>query len=104
MCLLGDGGLQFTLAELGTAVEVGARLIVILLNNRGYGEIRSAMLARGIEPVGVDLHTPDFQAIAGAYGWESEWLERPEALPDVLRSATARTLPTLIEIQAQRPS
>jgi acetolactate synthase-1/2/3 large subunit len=100
VCLAGDGGLQFTLAELGTAVETGARLIVILLNNRGYGEIRSAMLARGIEPVGVDLHTPDFQAIAGAYGWESEWLERPEALPDLLRSAAARTLPTLIEIQA----
>jgi acetolactate synthase-1/2/3 large subunit len=99
VCLVGDGGLQFTLAELGTAVEAGARLIVILLNNRGYGEIRSAMLARGIEPVGVDLHTPDFQAIARAYGWASERLGTPEALPDVLQRAAARTQPILIEIQ-----
>jgi acetolactate synthase-1/2/3 large subunit len=99
VCLVGDGGLQFTLAELGTAVEAGARLIVILLNNRGYGEIRSAMLARGIEPAGVDLHTPDFQAIARAYGWASERLGTPEALPDVLQRAAARTQPILIEIQ-----
>jgi acetolactate synthase-1/2/3 large subunit len=99
VCLLGDGGLQFTLAELGTAVETGARLIVILLNNRGYGEIRGAMLARGIEPVGVDLHTPDFQAIARAYGWASESLDRPESLPNVVQRAAARTAPTLIEIQ-----
>lgn len=102
VCLVGDGGLQFTLAELGTAVETGARLIVILLNNRGYGEIRGAMLARGIKPVGVDLHTPDFQAIARAYGCASERLDRPESLPSVLQRAAARTLPTLIEIQARR--
>jgi acetolactate synthase I/II/III large subunit len=99
VCLVGDGGLQFTLAELGTAVESGARLIVILLNNRGYGEIRGAMLARGIEPAGVDLHTPDFQAVARAYGWESERLDRSELLPNVLQRAAARTLPTLIELQ-----
>jgi acetolactate synthase I/II/III large subunit len=102
VCLVGDGGLQFTLAELGTAVETGARLIVILLNNRGYGEIRGAMLARGIAPVGVDLHTPDFQAIARAYGWASERLDSAEALPDLLRRAVARTLPTLIEITSHR--
>ncbi len=99
VCLVGDGGLQFTLAELGTAVEIGARLIVILLNNRGYGEIRGAMLARGITPVGVDLHTPDFQGIARAYGWASERLDRPASLPVVLKRAAARTAPTLIEIQ-----
>jgi acetolactate synthase-1/2/3 large subunit len=99
VCLVGDGGLQFTLAELGTAVETGARLIVILLNNRGYGEIRGAMLARGIAPVGVDLHTPDFQGIAAAYGWASERLDSPASLPTVLKGAVARTLPTLIEIQ-----
>ena len=102
VCLVGDGGLQFTLAELGTAVEAGARLILILLNNGGFGEIRTAMLARGIAPVGVDLHTPDFQGIARAYGWASERLDGPGSLPNLLQRAAARTLPTLIEIQAPR--
>jgi acetolactate synthase I/II/III large subunit len=103
VCLVGDGGLQFTLAELGTAIESGARLIVLLLNNRGYGEIRSAMLARAIEPVGVDLHTPDFQAIARAYGWETARLVTAATLPEVLSGAEARGGATLIEIQAPRP-
>ena len=35
VCLAGDGGFQFTMAEMGTAIEVGAKLVVVLLNNFG---------------------------------------------------------------------
>jgi acetolactate synthase-1/2/3 large subunit len=99
LCLCGDGGLQFTLAELGTAVEAGVKLILLLLNNFGYGEIKSAMLAAGATPVGVDLHTPDFQALARAYGWSAEVLDRGEDLPDRLRAAAAAGHPILIEMR-----
>jgi acetolactate synthase-1/2/3 large subunit len=104
VCLVGDGGLQFTLAELGTAVESGARLITIVLNNRGYGEIRTALLARGIKPVGVDLYTPDFLSLAQAYGWTAERLKAPARLAAALQSAATRDQPTLIEIEAPRPN
>lgn len=98
VCLAGDGGLQFTLGELGSAMDAGAPIIVLLWNNRGYGEIKSYMQDRGIEPEGVDLHTPDFHAVARAYGWTAERLASREALPELLRSAAARSGPTLIEI------
>ncbi|MDQ3561117.1 MAG: 5-guanidino-2-oxopentanoate decarboxylase [Pseudomonadota bacterium] len=98
VCLAGDGGLQFTLAELGSAMDAGAPIIVLLWNNRGYGEIKSYMLERGIEPEGVDLHTPDFCAIARAYGWRAEHLASYDQLAGLLRSAAARSDPTLIEI------
>ena len=97
ICLAGDGGLQFTLAELGTAVEAGARIVLLLLNNGGYGEIKSYMLGRGIAPVGVDLFTPDFQALARAYSWHAERLHDPASLGVVLRAALARPGPSLIE-------
>jgi acetolactate synthase-1/2/3 large subunit len=71
VCLVGDGGFQFTMAEMGTAIEVGARLVVILLNNYGYGEIKAAMQSAGVNPTGVDLHTPDFVRCAQAYGWQA---------------------------------
>ncbi|MDN0084189.1 5-guanidino-2-oxopentanoate decarboxylase [Crenobacter sp. SG2305] len=98
VCLVGDGGIQFTLAELGTAVETGARLIVLLLNNGGYGEIKAAMLDAGVPPVGVDLHTPDFVTLARAYGWHAERFERGNSIAELVRVAATRSQPTLIEI------
>ncbi len=97
VCIAGDGGLQFTLAELGTAVEEGLRVIVLVWNNQGYGEIKSYMVERQITPVGVDLHTPDFVAIARAYGVAGTRMEALEALPALLGEAAARPGPTLIE-------
>lgn len=108
VCLAGDGGLQFSLAELGTAVQHGARVIVLLLNNGGYGEIKNAMRQRQVEPLGVDLHTPDFVMIAQAYGWVAERIEEcvgengdsSKALAAALARAVQQTRPTLIEIMS----
>jgi acetolactate synthase-1/2/3 large subunit len=98
ICIAGDGGLQFTLGELGAAMEVGGPLIVICWNNSGFGEIKSSMLRRDVTPIGVDLHTPDFVNIAKAYGLNAEKLESPESLPKLLRKAAGSKKPTLIEI------
>ena len=100
VCLCGDGGLQFSLAELGTAIEAEVPVILLLLNNRGYGEIKSYMLARQIPPLGVDLHTPDFALIARAYGWDAARIVDRDGLPDALRGAAASGRATLIEITA----
>jgi acetolactate synthase-1/2/3 large subunit len=97
ICIAGDGGLQFTLAELGTAVEAGAKVIILLLNNDGYAEIKLFMQEKGIAPVGVDLFTPDFLALARAYSWHAERLEEIGGLAAALRAAVARPGPSLIE-------
>ena len=97
VCIAGDGGLQFSLAELGTAVEEGLRVIVLVWNNRGYGEIKNYMVNHQITPVGVDLHTPDFVAIAKAYGITGVRMETLDSLPALLGEAAARPGPTLIE-------
>src|SRR6201999_1482530 len=48
VCLVGDGGLQFTLPEIGVALEAGAPVIFIVWNNRGYREIETSMLDAGV--------------------------------------------------------
>ena len=68
VCLIGDGGLQFTLPELASAVEARTPVIVLLWNNQGYEEIKKYMVNRAIEPVGVDIYTPDFIGVAKALG------------------------------------
>ncbi|MEM6620749.1 MAG: 5-guanidino-2-oxopentanoate decarboxylase [Pseudomonadota bacterium] len=98
VCICGDGGLQFSLAELGTAVEEQLPLILLVWNNQGYGEIKDYMIARQISPVGVDLHTPDFVAIARAYGCEAILMEDLADLPGLLTEAAARKGPSVIEI------
>lgn len=98
VCLAGDGGIQFTIGELGSAMDTGTPIIVLVWNNRGYGEIKSYMEERGIAPEGVDLFTPDFCALARAYGWAAERLESAGDLPRLLRDAASRPGPTLIEM------
>lgn len=98
VCLIGDGGLQFTLPELASAVEAGVPVIVIVWNNHGYGEIRKYMVARDITPVGVDPYTPDFLALARGFGCAACAVATPDALARALRDAASRTRPTVIEI------
>ena len=92
VCLSGDGGFQFTLPELGVAVDAGAAVIFVVWNNRGYREIETSMRDVGVEPVGVSPAPPDFLKIADAYGIAAERLAsrcRP-AGADALRRGTRR--------------
>ncbi|WP_442909649.1 5-guanidino-2-oxopentanoate decarboxylase, partial [Hydrogenophaga sp.] len=98
VCLIGDGGLQFTLPELASAVEARTPVIVLLWNNQGYEEIKKYMVNRDIEPVGVDIYTPDFIGVAKALGCAAEAVSSVDELRDALRLATDRQGPTLIEI------
>ncbi|HEY0288470.1 MAG TPA: 5-guanidino-2-oxopentanoate decarboxylase [Pseudomonas sp.] len=97
-CLIGDGGLQFTLSELASAVEARTPIIVLLWNNQGYEEIKKYMVNRAIEPVGVDIYTPDFIGVARALGCAAEAVSGVEQLKVALRAANDRQGPTLIEI------
>ena len=98
VCLIGDGGLQFTLPELASAVQARTPVIALLWNNQGYEEIKKYMLNRAIEPVGVDIYTPDFIGIAKAMGCAAESINGIESLRAALRTAADRQGPTLIEI------
>jgi acetolactate synthase I/II/III large subunit len=99
VAVAGDGGFQFTLPEMATAIEAGTPLIVILWQNRGYGEIRRRMVGAGIQPLGVDLFTPDYLAIAHAYGWHAGRPGSYAQLQALLDEAARQTVPTLIEIE-----
>lgn len=102
VCLIGDGGLQFTLPELASAVEARIPVIVLLWNNQGYEEIKKYMINRDIEPVGVDIYTPDFIGVAKALGCAAQSVHGIEALRTALRAAADRQGPTLLEIDQGR--
>lgn len=68
IALIGDGGIQFTLAELGAIRDAGAPVIVLVWNNGGYREIESFMEGQAIAPDGMEITPPGFHMIAEAYG------------------------------------
>lgn len=97
--LAGDGGMQFVLAELGTAVDEKVRVVFVVWNNQGFQEIESAMVEAQIRPVGVRPSAPDFVAVAKAYGMSAERIgSLSEIGPAVARAAQAGG-PALIEIE-----
>ncbi len=96
--LAGDYGLQYTLNELGTAVEHRLPLPVLLWNNDALGQIRDNMADNGIQPNAVTLLNPDFMALGRAYGARAERPESLSALSRAIAAALAADGPTIIEM------
>ena len=99
VCLVGDGGLQFSLSELAVLRDVNAWTAVVIWNNHGYGEIRTSMLAVGIEPAGVEVRPPDFSHIARAYGYTHYGITSNQALEEALRVFGAQRQVAVMEIK-----
>jgi 5-guanidino-2-oxopentanoate decarboxylase len=97
VALAGDFGLQFTLNELMTAVEIDQSLPIVLWNNSALGQIRDDMIAANIAPVAVAARNPDFPALAAACGAQAIQVTSPATLVQALRAALNRRGPTLIE-------
>jgi acetolactate synthase-1/2/3 large subunit len=101
VCLIGDGGVQFTLGELAVPGEVGAWLAIVIWNNHGYGEIKTSMLAVDIDPVGVDVRPPDFAQLARAYGYAHQLIDSIEGLERALKAFGARRQVVVLEVRAE---
>ncbi|MFE3137719.1 5-guanidino-2-oxopentanoate decarboxylase [Streptomyces scopuliridis] len=98
VALSGDGGFQFSVQELATAVQERLTLPVVVFDNGGYGEIREEMTARGDTPTAVGLSPVDLPALARAYGGRGERADTPAALADALTRALAAPVPTIITV------
>ena len=82
VCLFcGDGGLQMTIQELGTILETGVGVKIILLNNNYLGMVRQwQQLFFHQRYSETSMVNPDFVVLASAYGIKSRRVERREEL------------------------
>ncbi|HEV8388733.1 MAG TPA: 5-guanidino-2-oxopentanoate decarboxylase [Dongiaceae bacterium] len=99
IAIVGDGGFLFTMQELGTAVELGLPLPILLWNNDAFGQIAQGMNARDIPELGVRQRNPDYLALARAFGAEAIRPDSVAALRAEIATAFARRGPTLIEVR-----
>lgn len=69
VAIIGDGGFQMTLQELGTIMQFGAEVKIIILNNNFLGMVRQwQQLFHEKRYSFVDIQSPDFVTIAKGYG------------------------------------
>ncbi len=81
----GDGGLQMTIQELGTILEYGTAVKIILLNNNYLGNVRQWQeLFFNSRFSQTPMINPDFVQIAKAYGIVAEDVETREQLDDAI--------------------
>jgi thiamine pyrophosphate-dependent acetolactate synthase large subunit-like protein len=71
----GDGGFLFACGELATMAQERIPLTAVIVDDGGYGMLRYDQDVAGAERYGVDLHTPDFAALAGAFGVRAETVD-----------------------------
>ncbi len=86
----GDGGLQMTIQELGTILEYGTAVKIILLNNNYLGNVRQWQeLFFNSRFSQTPMINPDFIQIAKAYGIVAEDVETREQLDDAIERMIA---------------
>lgn len=92
--VVGDGGIQMTMQELGTAAEQRLPLKIFILNNNRLGMVRQLQeFYCESRYIAVDFNfNPDFAELGRIYGMEGHTVETPEQLlailPQVLSSAS----------------
>jgi len=91
VALAGDGDFLMNGQELATAVQYGADLLVLVIDNGAYGTIR--MHQEREYPARLSattLHNPDFAMLARAYGGWAATVERTEQFAPALAEALAQ--------------
>jgi acetolactate synthase-1/2/3 large subunit len=100
ICFAGDGCFQMTGLEFGTAVQHGAAVIVLVVDNGLYGTIRMHQEREYPGRVSATtLQNPDFAAFARAYGGHGETVETTDAFLPALERARASGLPSILHLK-----
>ncbi|GLS86574.1 hypothetical protein GCM10010873_15480 [Cypionkella aquatica] len=101
VCLIGDGGLQFSPGELRTAVDERLAITYIVWNNAAFGEIADAMRGANTEVIGCSPSPLNMEPFAAACDlpFASVPLD-PEALHAALTQP--HTGPRMIEVRVAR--
>jgi acetolactate synthase-1/2/3 large subunit len=103
VAIIGDGGFQMTLQELGTIMQCGIDVKIIILNNRFLGMVRQWQeLFNERRYSFVDIQSPDFVAVAAAYRIPGKCIDDRKDLPAVLNEMLSNKGSFLLEVMVTK--
>ena len=100
VCFAGDGDFLMNGQELATAVQYGAAVIFVVVNNSMYGTIRMHQEREYPARVfGTDLRNPDFVQLTRAYGGFGCLVEETAGFAPAFEQALAAGVPAVLEVR-----
>jgi acetolactate synthase-1/2/3 large subunit len=99
VALIGDGGMSAQLPAVPMAVEQGAPVIFVVMNNQSHGTISDLQSSFFGRSHGCDFAaSPDFAALGIACGADGYAVTAPDELGVALRRAVANRRPAVIDV------
>ena len=87
MAICGDGGFMMNSQDMETAVRLGLDMVVLILNDSGYGMIKWKQDGMNFERFALDYNNPDFVKYAESYGAIGHRVEKLEDFETILDKA-----------------
>jgi benzoylformate decarboxylase len=99
VCLIGDGSAMYSIQALWTAAQRKLPLTVVVINNSGYGAMRSFSQVMQVRDVpGLELPDIDFAGIAEGMGCDAVRVSKSSELTGALKRGLAHKGVSLIEV------
>ncbi|HEX7458588.1 MAG TPA: biosynthetic-type acetolactate synthase large subunit [Ginsengibacter sp.] len=99
IAIIGDGGFQMTLQELGTIMQDDINVKIIILNNQFLGMVRQWQeLFHERRYSFTDIKSPDFVALAKAYNIDGQRVSERDKLKDALKKMLESKNSYLLEV------
>jgi benzoylformate decarboxylase len=102
-CVVGDGSTMFGMHAIWTAAQYGVPVVYVVINNGGYGILKSFAAFQGTPGVpGLELPGLDIPQVARGLGAKAHRItsavDLPEALHDAFQQAMSRPGPVLLDV------
>jgi acetolactate synthase I/II/III large subunit len=105
VAIIGDGGIQMTIQELGTIMQTGIDVKILILNNQFLGMVRQwQQLFHDKRYSFVDIASPDYVMVAKGYGISGETVKDRNGLQEALERMLSHEGSYLLEVMVGKES
>jgi acetolactate synthase-1/2/3 large subunit len=104
ICIMGDGGMGYHVADVETAVRLGLPVIVVVLNNStlAFEYHLQKFVYKDVVPEANDFLEIDYGAVAKAFGAYGEKVRKAEDVERALRRALDSSKPAVVDIAVDK--
>lgn len=103
IAIIGDGGIQMTIQELGTIMQTEVNVKIVILNNEFLGMVRQwQQLFHDKRYSFVDITSPDYVTVAKGYGIAGKKVSARENLQPALQEMLSHNGSYLLEVMVAK--
>ncbi len=96
--ITGDGAFLMSCSDFGTAVELGTKIVLVILDDGQYGMIRTLQTDQFGRTIGTELRPPDFVKFAESFGAVGIRVEDDADLMEAYRQALESDAPVILDL------